>query len=98
MCGDGAGFMKNIRYFVFLGLLSAAFATSNAAAATFTMAQVLDYPFISELATNAQGGHIAFVRNLHGVRNIWLADAPGYAPRQITHYGNDDGQEITQLT
>ncbi len=29
---------------------------------------------------------------------MWVADAPNYAPRQITQYKEDDGQEITQLT
>ncbi len=89
--------MNKTGLFTFLGLL--AFASGGVAApATFTMRQVLDYPFISEIAANAQGGHIAFVRNLRGVRNVWVADAPGYAPRQVTHYAADDGQEITQLT
>ena len=45
-----------------------------------------------------EDGHIAFVRILRGVRNVWVADAPAYAPRQVTHYSEDDGQEITQLT
>jgi dipeptidyl aminopeptidase/acylaminoacyl peptidase len=85
-----------IRYFAFLGLVAAT--NVSAAPPSFTMAQVLDYPFISELAANEQGGHIAFVRNLHGARNVWIADAPSYAPRQVTQYKNDDGQEITQLT
>jgi dipeptidyl aminopeptidase/acylaminoacyl peptidase len=68
------------------------------AAPDFTMAQVRDYPFISELDTNVHGGHIAFVRDVHGARNVWVADGPAYAPRQITQYKSDDGQEITQLT
>jgi dipeptidyl aminopeptidase/acylaminoacyl peptidase len=68
------------------------------AAPDFTMAQVRDYPFISELGANGHGGHIAFVRDIHGARNVWVADAPAYAPRQITQYKSDDGQEITQLT
>jgi len=89
--------MKRIGLFVLLGLL-AAVAESHAAPATFTMRQVLDYPFINEIATNAGGGHIAFVRIIKGVRNVWVADAPSYAPRQVTHYTADDGQEITQLT
>src|SRR5579871_5673816 len=71
---------------------------SRAAPTPFTMRQVLDYPFVNEIATNEAGGHIAFVRILKGVRNIWVADAPAYAPRQVTHYTEDDGQELTQLT
>jgi dipeptidyl aminopeptidase/acylaminoacyl peptidase len=92
--------MKKTLGLAFLSFLAAGFATGNVKAAPtdFNMAQVLDYPFISTLATNARGGHIAFVRNLRGARNVWVADAPNYAPRQVTQYRSDDGQEITQLT
>ncbi len=64
--------MKKIGYFAFLGLLGAAVVAGDvsAAPANFTLAQVLDYPFISELDANEKGGHIAFVRDLHGVRNV----------------------------
>ena len=89
--------MHKTGLFALVGLL--AFASAGAAAPTnFTMRQVLDYPFINEIAANAGGGHIAFVRILKGVRNVWVVDAPAYAPRQVTHYTEDDGQEITQLT
>jgi dipeptidyl aminopeptidase/acylaminoacyl peptidase len=83
---------------LFAGLAISTAPSVAAAAPDFTMAQVRDYPFISELDTNEHGGHIAFVRDVHGTRNVWVADAPVYAPRQITQYKNDDGQEITQLT
>ncbi len=73
-------------------------AVAAQAAPNFTMDQVLDYPFISETAGCEGGGHIAFARDLHGVRNVWVADAPGFAARQVTQYKADDGQEITQLT
>jgi dipeptidyl aminopeptidase/acylaminoacyl peptidase len=89
--------MKKTAAWTFLALL--AFAPGGVAApADFSMRQVLDYPFINEIAANRLGGHIAFVRILKGVRNVWVADAPSYAPRQVTHYTEDDGQEITQLT
>ena len=96
----GAIRMRKIWHLAILGLFGVTVLTGAALAApaNFTLAQILDYPFISELATNEKGGHIAFVRNLRGVRNVWVADAPDYAPRQITHYGSDDGLEITQLT
>ena len=32
-----------------------------------------------------------------GVRNIWVADAPDFAARQITHYDGDDGLPIASL-
>src|SRR6202046_3732481 len=83
---------------IFWGLVVFLAPSVAQAAPDFTMAQVRDYPFISELDANAHGGHIAFVRDVHGARNVWVADAPAYAPRQITQYKSDDGQEITQLT
>ncbi len=92
--------MKKFQYLALVNLVGLGLAAGSAwaAPASFTMAQVLDYPFISELVANAGGAHIAFVRNLHGARNVWIADVPGYAPRQVTQYKSDDGQEITQLT
>jgi dipeptidyl aminopeptidase/acylaminoacyl peptidase len=68
------------------------------ARAEFSMAQVLHYPFATELAAAEHGDVIAWVCNLDGVRNVWIARAPGFTPNQVTHYREDDGQEITQLT
>jgi dipeptidyl aminopeptidase/acylaminoacyl peptidase len=68
------------------------------AASPFTLPQVLDYPYASELTAAAHADIIAWVCNLGGVRNIWIARGPDFAPRQVTSYREDDGQEITQLT
>jgi dipeptidyl aminopeptidase/acylaminoacyl peptidase len=43
------------------------------------------------------GGHIAWVQNAQGVRNIWVAAPPDYPARAITSYKEDDGQEISAL-
>src|SRR5690348_2898752 len=64
----------------------------------FTLQQVLDYPFPAGLASASHGDRIAWVINLRGVRNVWIAQAPAFKPRQLTHFTQDDGQEITQLT
>ena len=76
------------------------FAPVSAAAAsgTFTIAQVLAYPFVPELQAAKSGDAIAFVRVLKGVRNVWVANGPAFRPRQVTRYTSDDGQELTQLT
>ena len=66
--------------------------------ASFTLDQVLSYPYASGIVAAPAGGHVAWVRNVAGVRNVWVADAPAYKPRQATQYKADDGQEITQLT
>ncbi len=64
----------------------------------FTMEQVLHFPYPGALAAAPQADAIAWVENLDGVRNIWLARGPGFEPRQVTQYTQDDGQELTQLT
>ncbi|HEY1615226.1 MAG TPA: prolyl oligopeptidase family serine peptidase [Rhizomicrobium sp.] len=79
-------------------LLVALGTLSTAWAAPFTMAQVLRYPFATELAAAESADRIAWVRDAAGVRNVWIADGPSFKARQITHYAEDDGQEITQLT
>ena len=79
-------------------LLPASFAVHADARNDFTMAQVLDYPYASELAAAQHADVIAWVRNIAGVRNIWAAHGPDFTPHQLTQYTADDGQEFTQLT
>jgi dipeptidyl aminopeptidase/acylaminoacyl peptidase len=80
-------------------LPATAHAASPAGSAhAFTMAQVLHYPYSTELAAAERGDTIAWVRIVDGVRNVWFAHGPDFAPVQLTHYTEDDGQEITQLT
>ena len=86
------------RVLALCGVAAFAAAPAQAADGAFTMAQVLSYPFVPELVAAEHGNRIAFVRIVKGVRNIWVAEGPAYTPQQITHYGADDGQEITQLT
>jgi dipeptidyl aminopeptidase/acylaminoacyl peptidase len=74
-----------------------ALAGPSVAQASFTMEQALAYPYAGEIAAARDGGHIAWVRNDSGVRNVWIAEAPAYKPRQVTRFAADDGQEITQL-
>jgi len=78
------------------GLLGAALGAR--AADGFSVAQAISYPFVMELVAAPHGDRIAWVRNLKGVRNVWVAEAPGFAPRQVTQFTEDDGQELTQLT
>jgi dipeptidyl aminopeptidase/acylaminoacyl peptidase len=66
--------------------------------AAFTLEQVKSYPFPNELTAASTGGRIAWALNEQGRRNIWVADAPDYRPRQLTSYGVDDGQELTSVT
>lgn len=65
---------------------------------TFTMEQLLSYPFPSEMIAAPAGSTIAWTFNERGVRNIYAADAPDFKPRRVTAYKDDDGQELTNLT
>src|SRR5437867_3352008 len=66
-------------------------------AANFTLEQVMSSPFPSNLIAAKRSGRIAWVFNAKGVRNLWIADAPNFAARQVTHYGEDDGVPISSL-
>jgi dipeptidyl aminopeptidase/acylaminoacyl peptidase len=68
-----------------------------ARAQSFTLEQVLSSPFPTELIASKQGDKLAWVFDAQGRRNIWIADAPAFAGRQLTRYTEDDGQEITEL-
>jgi dipeptidyl aminopeptidase/acylaminoacyl peptidase len=62
----------------------------------FTIKQALSAPFTSELSAAPARGRLAWEANLNGRRNLWVAEpaGKGYVSRQITHYTEDDGQEI----
>src|SRR5580658_7885835 len=62
------------------------------------MTQVLDHPFVAELSAAEHADVIAWVANIGGVRNVWIARAPDFSPVKVTSYEEDNGQEITQLT
>ena len=80
-----------------MGLLGAAHAAS-AQAAGFTIEQALSAPFSSDLRAAPAGNKLAWVANIDGRRNLWVAEpasgGSGYSARQITHYSEDDGQEL----
>ncbi|MFL6215393.1 MAG: S9 family peptidase [Blastocatellia bacterium] len=71
-------------------------ATRFAHANGFTLEQVLSSPFPSDLIASKQGDKVAWVFDREGKRNIWIAEAPLFAGRQLTRYAADDGQEITE--
>ena len=85
---------------VFLGVLVAAACTlvSLRAQQTVTLETLLAIPFPSEIVAAPAGSHVAWVVNANGSRNVWVASAPEFAPRQLTSYAGDDGQDITGLT
>ena len=70
---------------------------STSASAQFDIEKVLSAPFPSELQASADGKFLTWVFNNKGVRNVWFADENGNNAKQITHYTEDDGLEITSL-
>ena len=68
-----------------------------AAQETFTLEEVLSAPFASNLVTATSGNRIAWTSNQQGKRNIWVAEGPNYAARQLTSYQQDDGGELSNL-
>ena len=83
---------KKLSAFVLLCMVSAV-----AQSHPFTVEQVMSAPYASSLATARQTGRAAWVFNLTGERNVWVADAPNFQARQVTHYQGDDGQQILSL-
>src|SRR5579871_3841986 len=98
--------MKHLQHFLFIlvlvscSLAQKSFAQnssaqkSSAQAPSFTLEQVLSSPFPTALTSAAKANRIAWVFDSKGERNLWVADAPDFAARQITHYQGDDGQDI----
>ena len=68
-----------------------------AAAGSFTIEQVLSSPFPTNLVAASHASRVAWIFDFKGARNIWVADAPSFAARQITSYGGDDGTPIASL-
>src|ERR1044071_9277618 len=69
-------------------------ASQTTGAPGFTLEQVMSSPFPTALTAAAKANRIASVFNSKGERNVWVADAPDFAARQVTHYEGDDGQDI----
>jgi Tol biopolymer transport system component len=89
--------MRGLWAAVSAGVLAVALA-AGPARAELTLDQALGYSYISGLTAAEHADRIAWVQNVRGVRNVWVADGPAFTPRQVTRYLADDGQEITQLT
>ncbi len=79
-------------------LLAAIALPGSLFAQSFTLEAALSYPFPSELTASGSGSRIAVAINQQGLRNIYVAEGPGFALRRLTNRTIDDGQEITGLS
>jgi len=70
-------------------------------AAGFELEQVLSAPFASGVVASPDAPRVAWVSNVAGRRNVWLAtgstDGTTFATRTLTRYIADDGAEISDL-
>ena len=87
--------MKRLASGVALGAF--VFCASAGAQKPFTLEQILSAPFPSDLTAAKSSNRVAWVFDQQGKRNIWVAEAPGFAARQLTKYSEDDGQELSEL-
>ncbi|MDP4711494.1 MAG: prolyl oligopeptidase family serine peptidase [Saprospiraceae bacterium] len=65
---------------------------------SFSIEAVMSAPFPTDLVAAPVGDQVAWVYNVEGERNIWLAEGPDFTGRQLTAWKGDDGQEITSLS
>jgi dipeptidyl aminopeptidase/acylaminoacyl peptidase len=64
---------------------------------SFTLEQVLSVPFPYGLTSASHAPRVAWIFDNKGERNIWVAEASDFVPRQVTHYKGDDGQPIASV-
>jgi len=63
----------------------------------FTVEQVMSGPFTNDLAASSKANTAAWVMNIRGASNVWVASAPEFDAHQVTRYQGDDGQPIASL-
>ncbi|KRA72855.1 hypothetical protein ASD78_14665 [Lysobacter sp. Root667] len=67
------------------------------AAQGMEIADLLSAPQPEAPVAAAKAPVIAWAANERGVRNLWVARAPEFVPRQLTAYDRDDGQLLSSL-
>ncbi len=83
---------------IWVGVLLLAMAgVVYAAPGGFTLEQVLGFAFPDGLTAASAADRVAWSFDIRGVRNVWVADGPAFAARQVTHYSEDDGQAIASV-
>lgn len=79
-----------------LWLCLAWLALAQPAAAADDLAAALALPVASDLVGARDAPRFAWVENVAGSRNVWVADR-GRPARQVTAYSGDDGQQLSGL-
>jgi dipeptidyl aminopeptidase/acylaminoacyl peptidase len=87
-----------LSFFVSAAMLCTQASAQNRA---FTVEQIFSAPFPSDLVAAPAHGRFAWVFNLRGSRNIWIAEPSGadsFKTRPVTSYKGDDGRDIGELS
>src|SRR5437870_1549068 len=74
------------------------FVAGAAFGAPLTIEDLLSPPFPYQLIAAPSGSRVAWIANIEGARNIWIADGPDFQGRQLTAYPGDNGIEIGQMS
>src|SRR6266478_4807233 len=78
--------------------MTATLAGAQTHPATYTLNDVMQAPFASDMLAAPTGAAVAWVFNAKGCSNIWVADpSHGAKARRITPYTEDDGFAIGEL-
>jgi dipeptidyl aminopeptidase/acylaminoacyl peptidase len=73
-------------------------ALARQSATAITVEQILGFQSPENLIASPTGSTIAWTFNERGARNIYVANGPGFEPRRVTAYSDDDGQELARLS
>jgi len=94
--GENAMTMTRLRrrVLVVASLAAASTAAPVGAQQRFTLQQVMSAPFAAELIAAPTGGKVAWVQNILGARNLWVAAPPDYKGRQLTRFTGDEGKYL----
>jgi dipeptidyl aminopeptidase/acylaminoacyl peptidase len=88
---------KTIVTIALAAVLSLPLSAGQPQAGTFTLESVFSAAFPSDLVVSPQGDVIAWALDDQGKRNVWTAQAPDFKARQLTHFDEDEGLEISEL-
>jgi len=91
----GASLNRIMRLCALVGFIACA--GTKLPAQSFTLEQVMDTPFPTELTVAAHGATMAWLFDQRGERNVWVAEGPAFVPHQVTRYVGDTGQPIASV-
>ena len=86
--------MKNYLYGL---LLFSLFCPASVFNQTFSIDDYLGLPYCSNLVSAADGGQIAWISTIRGVRSLYTAEAPAFVPQSRYQALYDDGQVIGNI-